>query len=93
MYGLPGLEERTRQLRAFVDAYKLNDHDRADFVDRMISLAVHAARTEAVEFNVIPETTTTFTEEGYPILWAITWRVRSASWMISNRTALEEAIV
>jgi hypothetical protein len=32
-------------------------------------------------------------ETGFPVLWAVTWRTRSASWMLHHRSLLEEAIL
>ncbi len=91
-HGLPDLAARARQLRLILDGYGLPARDRAGFVDKMIAFAVHSARAEAVAAAVTPETTTGVTGSGYPFAWAITWRARSASWMISNRPALERAI-
>jgi hypothetical protein len=39
--------------------------------------------------GVTPESTAPVTEEGYPLLWAIAWRVRSASWIARHRELLE----
>jgi hypothetical protein len=38
------------------------------------------------------ETRTGVTGTGFPFAWAITWRVRGASWMLTNRSALQRAI-
>jgi hypothetical protein len=32
------------------------------------------------------------TGSGFPFAWAITWRVRSASWMLTHRSVLQRAI-
>jgi hypothetical protein len=90
--GLPDLAGRGRQLRLILDGYGLPARQRGDFVDKMITFAVHSARAEAVEFGVTPQTTTGITQSGYPFVWAITWRVRSASWMLTNRSHLQQAI-
>ena len=58
----------------------------------MITFAVHSARAEAVEFGVTPQSTAGSTESGYPFVWAIAWRVCSASWMLTNRSVLQRAI-
>jgi len=58
----------------------------------MITFAVHSARAEAVESRVTPQTTAGVTSTGYPFMWAITWRARSASWMLTNRAHLQRAI-
>lgn len=89
--GLPDLAARGRQLRLILDGYGLPSGQRRDFVDKMITFAVHSARAEAVEAGVTPETTSGVTGTGYPFAWAITWRSRSASWMLTNRSSLQRA--
>lgn len=54
----------------------------------MIELDVHAARAEAVLASVKPESPEAIDVNGYPVLWAITWRARSASWMMRHRALL-----
>jgi hypothetical protein len=90
--GLPGPAERARQVRYMLDAYGLTKEDRSGFVDDMISFAVHSARWESHLFNVEPSSTNAVTGSGFPVMWAITWRVRSASWMIANRSVLMNAV-
>lgn len=58
----------------------------------MVEFAVHSARNDAIEYNVTPETTSGIGDDGFPFVWGITWRVRSASWMLRNRPILENAI-
>jgi hypothetical protein len=53
---------------------------------------VEPGRAEAVEFAVTPETRTGVSGSGFPFAWAIAWRVRGASWMLTNRSALQRAI-
>jgi hypothetical protein len=89
--GLGSPEERARQLRLFLDGYGLPGAGRTGFVDTMIEFAVHSARDEAVLGQVTPETGVV-DESGYPVLWAVTWRTRSASWMLRHRSLLEAAI-
>jgi Ser/Thr protein kinase RdoA (MazF antagonist) len=91
-HGLPGLTDRARQARLILDGYGLPARERRDFVDKMITFAVHSARAEAIEFAVTPETRTGVTGTGFPFAWAIAWRVRGASWMLTNRSALQRAI-
>jgi hypothetical protein len=91
-FGLPDLAGRGRQLRVILDAYGLPARQRGDFVDKMITFAVHSARAEAVEFGVTWQTTAGVTTTGYPFVWAITWRVRSASWMLTSRTHLRRSV-
>ncbi len=90
--GLPSAALRARQVRLLLDAYGLPAAERAGFVDRMIELAVHRAWSEAVRYGVTPDTVAAVDPSGYPVLWAITWRTRSASWMLRNRPTLERAL-
>jgi hypothetical protein len=91
-YDLPDAAARARQLKLILDGYGLPRRDRDDFVDKMITFAVHDARAEAVGAGVTPEAVSATTPTGYPYAWAITWRARSASWMLTNRTLLQRAI-
>ena len=52
----------------------------------MIDFAVQDAAAEAVEAGVTPET------QNPEALWAITWRTRSAAWMLRHRSVLEAAL-
>lgn len=90
--GLPDAATRARQLRSLVDAYGLESDRREGFVDRMIEVAVHDAREESIVGKVTHETTSGVDESGFPVLWAVTWRVRSASWMLRHRSLLEAAV-
>jgi Phosphotransferase enzyme family len=90
--GLPNARTRARQARMMLDGYGLVASARAGFVDRMIEVAVRSARAEAVEHSVGPETQNAVSDSGFPFLWGITWRVRSAAWMIANRGLLETVI-
>ncbi|MEM9203139.1 MAG: phosphotransferase [Actinomycetota bacterium] len=90
--GLGTAVERARQLALFLDGYQLPRRDRGGLVDRMVEFAVHSARADAVEYGVEPETVETTGADGFPFLWGITWRTRSASWMLRNRRSLERSI-
>jgi hypothetical protein len=61
-------------------------------IDKMIEFAVHAARDEAIQGMVTPDSAPV-DASGYPVLWGVTWRVRSASWMLRNRSLLERIIL
>ena len=54
--------------------------------------AVHSARGDAVEHGVSANATSALADGGFPVLWSITWRTRSASWMLRNRGILEAAL-
>ncbi len=88
LQGLPDAATRAQQARAILDGYGLAASRRQELVDRMIELAVHAARAEAVLASVKPESKEAIDANGYPVLWAITWRARSASWMMRHRGLL-----
>jgi hypothetical protein len=83
--------ERAHQLALILDGYELAQRLRRGFVDKMIEFAVHSARQEAAAAGVTPESGA-IDDSGYPVLWAVTWRVRSASWMLRHRSLLETAI-
>jgi hypothetical protein len=90
--GLPNADTRARQLRTFLDGYRLEASDREAFVDRMAEFAVHCARQEAINEHITAEATDAVRADGYPIMWGVTWRVRSASWILRHRALLEAAI-
>ena len=83
--GLPALGDRTRHLRLILDGYELPRAARVGFVDKMIEFAIQDAANQAIEQRVTPET------RDPSALWAITWRTRSAGWMLRHRSALESA--
>jgi Phosphotransferase enzyme family len=91
-HGLPDAAARARQLKLILDGYGLAQRDRTDFIGKMITFAVHDSRAEAASSGITPETTSATTPSGYPFAWAVAWRVRSASWMLTNRSLLERAI-
>jgi Ser/Thr protein kinase RdoA (MazF antagonist) len=90
--GLPDAATRARMARAIVDGYELPYADRDEFCDRLIAVAAHSARAEAVTYAVTPDSADAVTADGYPILWAITWRARSASWIARHRRLLQRAL-
>ena len=92
MQGLPDAVTRARQARAIVDGYGLARAARDLLVDRLCDIAIHGARHEAIAGGVTIDTTTAIASNGYPILWSITWRARSASWIARNRTMIRRAV-
>lgn len=90
--GLPDAANRAEQLRSIVDGYRLDGPERADFVERLITIAIHGARAEAVQYGVTPSSTAAVSSSGFPVLWGVAWRARSASWLVSNRSLLERAV-
>jgi hypothetical protein len=83
--GLGDAVARARDLRAIVDGYGLARAERHGFVELMIDFAVHAAANEARLNDAAP---------GKPedVLGAVAWRTRSASWMLTHRVLLENAL-
>jgi Phosphotransferase enzyme family len=84
--GLPPAAARAAQLRFFLDGYQLPAAERDGLVTRMIEYAIRDCAAEAVQARVTPDSA-----DPAP-LWALTWRARSAAWMIRHRTLLENAI-
>jgi len=91
--GLPDAAARARQARAIVDGYGLARAARDELVDRLSDVAVHGARHEAVAEGVTIDSTAAVAENGYPVLWAVAWRARSASWIARNRRLIRRAVV
>lgn len=85
--GLAPLKDRARHLRCILDGYGLPRNSREDFIETMIEFAVHDSANQAIEANVTPQTM------DYSSLWGITWRTRSAAWMMRNKSILRNAIL
>jgi len=84
--GLPPLEERARHVGLILDGYELPSSERVGFVDKMIEFAIQSAAAEAIDSGVSPDTR----DPGS--LWGITWRTRSAAWMLRHRSTLEASL-
>ena len=84
MCGLSDAESRARHARAIVDGYGLSARNRVGFVDLMVEVAVSDAASQVVA--ITPKTI-----DSEP-LWAVTWRVKAASWMMRHRRLLERAL-
>ena len=89
--GLGSLQDRAQRARLLLDGYELPAAERRGFVTCIIELAVRSARDEAIVCGVT-RTTPSPAPNGFPTLWAITWRVRAAAWMYDNRSELEGVI-
>ncbi|HUF32677.1 MAG TPA: phosphotransferase [Acidimicrobiales bacterium] len=90
--GLPDAAGRAAQLRVMLDAYGLEHQRRDRFVDQLAELAIHAAADEAVQGGVTPTSTTAVDGQGFPVMWAVAWRARSASWILRHRDLLRRAV-
>lgn len=86
---LPDAAARARHVRAILDGYGVPRRSRPTLVERLVDVAIHAARAEVVDGGVTQESAAAVSEEGYPLLWAIAWRVRSASWIARHRELLQ----
>lgn len=85
--GLPPLKERAQHVGLILDGYELPRAQRTDFVDKIIEFAVQDAAAESVAAGVSPDTSDS------TALWAVTWRIRSAAWMLRHRSALQAGLV
>lgn len=92
MQGLPAATGRVRQARSIVEGYELDRAQRGCLVDRMIDVALAGVRADAVEHGITPDSTDAVSSSGYPVLWSVTWRARSAGWMFRNRRLLSDAL-
>ncbi|KKB78120.1 trifolitoxin immunity protein [Devosia soli] len=80
------VEQRAKQVRSLLGGYELPHAQRIGFVDRMIEFSILSAANEAIDAKVTPETTDPSS------LWAITWRTRSAAWLVRHRAELNRII-
>jgi hypothetical protein len=85
---LPPAAHRARQLRWFLDGYRLPVASRKGLVTAMIEYAIRDCAAEAVQAGVTPDDAGADPETP----WALAWRARSAAWMLRHRTLLENAI-
>lgn len=83
---LPDATARAAQLRLLADGYGVAAGDRQGLVNAMIEYAVRDSAAEAMQARVTPES------GDATALWAISWRARSAAWMIRHRSLLERAL-
>ena len=89
--GLPDAAVRARQAALILDGYGLARDERVGFVDRLVEMAIRCAREEAIECRVGHDSPSP-TANGYPVLWAVSWRARSAAWMLDHRALIQNAI-
>lgn len=82
--GLADPKTRAVHLKLMLDGYELSTAQRARLVDLMIDVAITDAAEQAREV-ALNDTTS---EQ----LWAISWRARSAAWMVHNRALITQTI-
>ena len=86
LQGSGPVADRARQLRLLLDGYGLPRARRGPLLELMVEVAVTDAKTQADEAQVGP-TSTDVTP-----LWAMTWRIDSAEWMLRHRRTLINAV-
>lgn len=87
LQGLAPLKDRARHLALIVEGYELPRIQRSRLVDKMIEFAINDAAAEANEAGVKQET------QYSEALWGITWRTKSAAWMLRHQAVLNNALV
>lgn len=83
---LGSVEARAGQVSLLLDGYELPRADRVGFVGRMRDFACLCAANEAIEAGITPQST-----DATP-LWAVTWRTRSAGWLVRHHDRLAAVI-
>lgn len=99
--GLPDAISRAGLLAAICDGYELARAGRIGLVGRMIEVATRTAGQEAIDAGVDPDRTSPTpmgllgsgpSMSGHELLWAVTWRVRGARWMLDHERLLAKAV-
>ncbi|MGV0912729.1 aminoglycoside phosphotransferase family protein [Martelella sp. FOR1707] len=83
---LGSVEARARQVSLLLDGYGLPTSDRVGFIGLMRDFAIQSAANEASEAGVTPDTTDA------SALWGITWRARSAAWLVRHHDQLRDVV-
>jgi Phosphotransferase enzyme family len=100
-HGLPSVRDRLILARSICDGYGVSLSDRKQLPDAMIEVAVRTAAQEAIdsgvtEFDYLPVKYGLLGGgepfSGHELTWAMTWRIRSARWLLDNRAALAAAL-
>jgi hypothetical protein len=100
-HGLPSVRERLILARLICDGYGVPFRERKQLPDAMIEVAMRTAAQEAVdsgvtEFGYSPVKYGLLGGgepfSGHELTWAMTWRIRSARWLLDNRSALATAL-
>lgn len=99
--GLPSATRRIRQVRVFCDGYGLDPVIRRQLPGAMIEVAIRTSAQEAIDAGVAPDSVKPCPVgrlgggdplSGHTLLWAVTWRARSARWMLDHRAPLERIL-
>jgi len=84
--GLGSVASRGRQIKMLLDGYGLPASRRPGFVGLIRDFAILSAANEAIEAKVTPET------REAAALWSVTWRTRSAGWLVKHHDTLESIV-
>lgn len=96
-HGLPTVSQRLLLARLICDGYGVSLEERQHLPDAMIEVALRTAAQEAVdsgvtEFGYLPVGNGLLGGGepfgGHELAWAMTWRIRSARWLLDNRSAV-----
>jgi hypothetical protein len=99
--GLPSVRERFILAQLICDGYGIPIRERKHLPDAMIEVAIRTAAQEAVDsgVNVLGYSPVKYgllgggePFSGHDLTWALTWRIRSARWLVDNRSALATAL-
>jgi hypothetical protein len=100
--GLPSVRERLIRARLICDGYGVPTRVRKQLPDALIEVAVRTAAQEAVDSGVTEVGCFPVKHgllgggepfSGHELTWAMTWRIRSARWLLDNRSALAGALI
>jgi hypothetical protein len=98
---LPSLQDRLILARLFCEGYGVPLSVRQQLPDAMIEVAMRTAAQEAIDSGVTEFGTSPVKYgllgggepfSGHALTWAMTWRIRSARWLLDNRLALAAAL-
>lgn len=85
--GLPSVEDRARQMCMLLDGYGVSRVQRIGFIEKVKDFVILSAANEAITAQVTMDSL-----EIAP-LWGVTWRARSAAWIIRHQAALHRIIM
>jgi hypothetical protein len=101
LHALPTSRDRLIVAARICDGYRVPHRDRSQLADAMIEVAVRTAAQEAADSGVTYSSLQPHEYgqlgggpplSGHELTWAMAWRIRSARWMIENRSRIAGAI-
>lgn len=85
--GLPSVEVRAHQMRMLLDGYGVPRFQRVGFIEKVRDFVIFSAANEAISARV------TMDSQEIAPLWGISWRTRSAAWIIRHQAVLNRIIM